>query len=476
MLILLFPLVIFLGTNLHDSQSAKPLAWRQALFLYRSSFLILLHIILVGINVYGWSASGVNHVLIFEIDPRKHLTYQQFLEIGTFLFIFWFLSFVAFILSFYYDFYPFAQPISFLTFILLFILNPTPTFYPQARFWLLKTFGRVICAPLYHVSFADFWLADQLTSLEMIFFDIQHMVCFYTYDVSWWPSHFEPSTHSYLCHGRIQIGLQTLFMMLPSWFRFAQCLRRYHDTKQVFPHLANAGKYATGFFVLIANSLRRATMVNYLDNPTVNPFLYFWIGISLFASTYKLLWDYLMDWGFFSRNPGENRFLRDQLVYPSKSYYYSAMCLNFVLRYIWIINIFMHFRSLSAEYASVIGFIFGLLEIFRRFIWNYFRLENEHLNNCGNFRAVRDISIAPMTNSFDHGTLEDMMDRKNGVRNRSKSRKLHYQTTTVIKNEENDSKTPLHDITNQQQVEEINTTITILDSPMILTDTPDPVL
>ena len=34
--------------------------------------------------------------------------------------------------------------------------------------------------------------------------------------------------------------------------------------------------------------------------------------------------------------------------------------------------------------------------LFRRFVWNFFRLENEHLNNCGEFRAVRDISIAPI--------------------------------------------------------------------------------
>jgi len=33
-------------------------------------------------------------------------------------------------------------------------------------------------------------------------------------------------------------------------------------------------------------------------------------------------------------------------------------------------------------------------EIIRRFIWNFYRLENEHLNNCGEFRAVRDISIS----------------------------------------------------------------------------------
>ena len=35
--------------------------------------------------------------------------------------------------------------------------------------------------------------------------------------------------------------------------------------------------------------------------------------------------------------------------------------------------------------------------IFRHFIWNFFCLENEHLNNCGQFRAVRDISIRPIT-------------------------------------------------------------------------------
>lgn len=41
--------------------------------------------------------------------------------------------------------------------------------------------------------------------------------------------------------------------------------------------------------------------------------------------------------------------------------------------------------------SDLIFSILAPLEVFRRFIWNYFRLENEHLNNCGNFRAVRDI-------------------------------------------------------------------------------------
>lgn len=29
-------------------------------------------------------------------------------------------------------------------------------------------------------------------------------------------------------------------------------------------------------------------------------------------------------------------------------------------------------------------------------MWNFFRLENEHLNNAGEFRAVRDIAVVPL--------------------------------------------------------------------------------
>lgn len=53
----------------------------------------------------------------------------------------------------------------------------------------------------------------------------------------------------------------------------------------------------------------------------------------------------------------------------------------------------------------------------RRFVWNFFRLENEHLNNCGKFRAVRDISIAPMDAS-DQAAILKMMDEPDGVVNR----------------------------------------------------------
>lgn len=56
-------------------------------------------------------------------------------------------------------------------------------------------------------------------------------------------------------------------------------------------------------------------------------------------------------------------------------------------------------------------------------MWNFFRLENEHLNNCGKFRAVRDISVAPIDSS-DQIQIIRMMDDEDGVAHRGKKNKI----------------------------------------------------
>lgn len=61
-------------------------------------------------------------------------------------------------------------------------------------------------------------------------------------------------------------------------------------------------------------------------------------------------------------------------------------------------DLFIQIHSLFGEYSDIVGFIFGLLEVFRRFVWNYFHLENEHLNNCG---AFRDRSVRPLPSNLD---------------------------------------------------------------------------
>lgn len=64
-----------------------------------------------------------------------------------------------------------------------------------------------------------------------------------------------------------------------------------------------------------------------------------------------------------------------------------------------------------------------MVEVLRRFVWNFLRLENEHINNVGKFRAVRDISVAPIDTS-DQAQILKMMDSFEGVINRKPKRKM----------------------------------------------------
>ncbi|XP_010781826.1 xenotropic and polytropic retrovirus receptor 1 homolog [Notothenia coriiceps] len=124
-----------------------------------------------------------------------------------------------------------------------------------------------------------------------------------------------------------------------------------------------------------------------------------------------------MDWGLFDRNAGENTFLREEIVYPHKAYYYSAIVEDVLLRFSWILTVSLSTVSGLHGISDILATVLAPMEVFRRFVWNFFRLENEHLNNCGEFRAVRDISVAPL-NADDQTLLEQMMDQEDGVRNR----------------------------------------------------------
>ena len=49
--------------------------------IYRGGFLLIEYLFLLGINTYGWRQAGVNHVLIFELNPRSNLSHQHLFEV-----------------------------------------------------------------------------------------------------------------------------------------------------------------------------------------------------------------------------------------------------------------------------------------------------------------------------------------------------------------------------------------------------------
>jgi hypothetical protein len=152
-------------------------------------------------------------------------------------------------------------------------------------------------------------------------------------------------------------------MCLPSWIRFLQCLRRFKDTTNVFPHLANALKYATTFFDIGTLALKYHFSSLYKSD-WENPFFYIWLIAKTVGTCYKLFWDFKMDWGFFDKNAGENKYLREVIVYSSKGYYYFAIIENFIIRFIWLARLY-DINIKGESYKDLITTVLGFLEVFR---------------------------------------------------------------------------------------------------------------
>lgn len=245
--------------------------------LFRGPFTMILFLGLLSLNFYVWRNVGINHVLIFELNPRNFLAAVQILEIAVVFGCILSLLTLAFLHSQYLGMPPYVFPLAMPIIMIVFLINPIRIFHYKSRMWLLRylvselkshiynnecyskcdlffiifTKGRIACAPFFKVVFADFWLADQFNSLVSLFVDYSHIICYYTTPFDWYYAK-EPTT----CY--IKQRYTALIRVLPAWFRFAQCLRRYHDDPEnLKKHLINAGKYSTSFFVVFFDFMAR---------------------------------------------------------------------------------------------------------------------------------------------------------------------------------------------------------------------------
>ncbi|KAI8373198.1 EXS family-domain-containing protein, partial [Radiomyces spectabilis] len=163
---------------------------------------------------------------------------------------------------------------------------------------------------------------------------------------------------------------------LPAWWRFLQCLRRFRDSDEKI-HLANAAKYTSSIVSIWMATLQRI----YRNVATLC------LCTSLLNSTYTSAWDLKMDWGLLQPHAA-SFLLRDELVFH-RWVYYVAIPINVFLRFSWMWSLFLP-KWIPSQ---CLGFAIALLEVLRRLQWNIFRLENEHLNNCGQYRAIKEIPL-----------------------------------------------------------------------------------
>ncbi|OTB05188.1 hypothetical protein M426DRAFT_319995 [Hypoxylon sp. CI-4A] len=338
--------------------------------IYGGYFLMLLLMFMFCLDCYLWTRNKINYPFIFELDTRHSLDWRQLSGLPSFfLFLFG--------LFFWINFTRYGSPAMYLYYpviligITLFILIlPAPVLWHRSRQWLMYSHYRLFFAGLFPVEFRDFFLGDMYCSLTYATSNIELFPCLYA-------NHWDNPAQCNSSNSR----LMGFFSALPAIWRLLQCLRRYRDTKNWFPHLANGGKYLTTIMASVTLSLYRiqatdTTLAVFVTFSTIN---------GLYAS----IWDIFMDFSFFQPDT-RHRFLRDILGLKSKWLYYAIMVLDPILRFEWIFyTIFAH----DKQHSTLVSFLIAFVEVIRRGMWALLRVENEHCGNVAQYKASRDVPL-----------------------------------------------------------------------------------
>jgi len=212
---------------------------------------------LTSINVYVWQSVGINHVLIFELNPRHQIEPIKILGIAS---LFGYGCTLSMLLFLHHNEFGVKNPIYFplvgLILPLALLINPIPIMNHPARMWVLRIFGRILAAPFYPVSFVDFWLADQLNSLVLCLLDHYQLIRFYIryYKDSINSFDFEPDY------------TMSVIRCLPSWFRLAQCFKRIWDgDPKPVSYLINAFTYGSTIIIVIISTIQMETSGELID-------------------------------------------------------------------------------------------------------------------------------------------------------------------------------------------------------------------
>ncbi|PUZ78170.1 hypothetical protein GQ55_1G431400 [Panicum hallii var. hallii] len=339
--------------------------------------LISLHVFLYGCNLFMWKSTRINNNFIFDFSSSTALTHRDaFLMSASIMCTVVAALVINLFLRNAGATYTDALPGALLVLSTGVLFCPFNIFYRSTRYCFMRVMRNIIFSPFYKVLMADFFMADQLTSQIPLLRHMEFAACYFMAGTF--------RNHAYeTCTSSPQYThLAYVISFLPYYWRAMQCLRRYLEEGHDINQLANAGKYVSA---MVAAAVR----FKYAATPTP---LWMWMVVisSSGATIYQLYWDFVMDWGFL--NPkSKNLWLRDQLILKKKSIYYVSMMLNLALRLAWAQSVMK--LHLGRVESRLLDFSLASLEIIRRGHWNFYRLENEHLNNAGKFRAVKTVPL-----------------------------------------------------------------------------------
>lgn len=231
----------------------------------------------------------------------------------------------------------------------------------------------------------DILLTDTFTSYNKVLVDFLVYVSALILGLPTLPSGTGLSKELSKSHLQV-FNIDLLLANFPSFLRLKQCLSEYNQSgKQNTQHLLNALKYSTAFFPTFSMILYKTGIFKTLS---------LWYFFTFINSSYSLYWDITNDWNFefflkFLTDKPNMKILRNKLIY-SKTAYILAIIIDTQLRFIWVYRLFFvdggSTSSGTLTSFSIMlfttergNFILEILEIFRRWVWVFLKIETEYV-------------------------------------------------------------------------------------------------
>ena len=354
--------------------------------LFRGPAIIILFMYMVSFNVVVWQLFGIKYRPMFQFGKGVMPTPRELADYAGLFAV----CFTALTAAFFVclgleaaQVWDKILPCIMWGVIIVVLFNPLKFMHRKGRIALIKSLLRVATAPFHKVTFGDFWLADQLNSLVVVFLAVEYSACYMLWDWTHPPN-------SQVCGLKTFLGIRPVLTMLPAMFRFWQCIRDYYDSGKL-QHFLNAIKYSMTFWVVITAALYSLHYPSgYPENGVWDTvglvYVSLWAIASCLRALYTFVWDVNRDWGLWRTTQKGRWLLREDIVYERPWIYHFAIFLDLILRFSQTLKIslgvYLHVSS-DLLFTSL-----AVAEVFRRFVWNFFRVEFQHVINTRSHPTV----------------------------------------------------------------------------------------
>ncbi|ETO22283.1 pho1-like protein [Reticulomyxa filosa] len=341
---------------------------RHAWYSLEATLLLSLYLWLWGVDVFFFERKRFNHTFIMEADPALVMRSRDIFYVASLVSLFALLGLLSFI-TYHYGFVQWSPAYVSVTWLGLWIFG---TIYPWQKIastkkFIFRSLVRQLTAPFQDVRFIDFFLADQWTSLFTILVDIGYTLCY-----------LFKSLRTQQQQQQQQILYKTfnfffLYLKKKDWIRFWQCIHRMLIAGVIreFRHLFSRGNHILNSLKYLLIISATVASVYYTGSPSTDQFIA------------RILFGVIGAWAvaLFPKLLGVVCFLFFFFFFLLPFDYF--ICSSIFVYFICLVGI-----SFSGPYLRL---PFAALEVIRRCVWNVLRMENEHLNNCDNFRILAEI-------------------------------------------------------------------------------------